>query len=80
MGSGLIKVLIRNAASNWLGFAVQAAVAFFLTPFVLASLGPSRYGVWMLVGSLTGYYGLLDLGFRAGLTQYLTRYLATGDY
>jgi O-antigen/teichoic acid export membrane protein len=80
MGSGLVKVLIRNAASNWLGFAVQAAVAFFLTPFVLASLGSSRYGVWMLVGSLTGYYGLLDLGFRAGLTQYLTRYLATGDY
>jgi O-antigen/teichoic acid export membrane protein len=80
MGSGLVRVLIRNAASNWLGFAVQAAVAFFLTPFVLASLGSSRYGVWMLVGSLTGYYGLLDLGFRAGLTQYLTRYLATGDY
>src|SRR5262249_34974434 len=49
-------------------------------PFVLASLGPSRYGVWMLVGSLTGYYGLLDLGFRAGLTQYMTRYLATRDY
>jgi len=29
--------------------------------------------------SVTGYYGLLDLGIRGGLTQYITRHLATGD-
>jgi O-antigen/teichoic acid export membrane protein len=80
MRSSLAKVILRNSVSNWLGFAVQAATAFVLTPFVLASLGSSRYGVWMLVGTFTGYYGLLDLGFRAGLTQYLTRYLAKHDY
>src|SRR5262249_57148855 len=57
---------------------VHAGIAFFLTPFVLASLGPARYGVWALLINLSGYYGLLDLGFRAGLTQYMTRYLALG--
>jgi O-antigen/teichoic acid export membrane protein len=55
-------------------------VAFFLTPFVLHSLGEVRYGVWTLAIGFTGYYGLLDLGFSAGLTQYLTRYLATKDF
>ncbi len=28
---------------------------------------------------LTGYYGMLDFGFSAGITQYLTRYLAAKD-
>ena len=76
----MLKIVIRNIVSNWLGFAVQAAVAFFLTPFILRSLGETRYGVWALVTGLTGYYGLLDLGFRAGITQYLTRHLATRDF
>ena len=51
-----------------------------LTPFVLRELGVARYGVWILTSSIIGYYGFLDLGFRAGVTQYLTRYLALGDY
>jgi len=62
------------------GFAVHTAIAFFLTPFVLASLGEVRYGVWALVIGLTGYYGILDLGFRQGMTQYMTRYLAARDF
>ncbi len=74
-----LRRVARNVAYNWTGFAVQIAVAFFLTPFVIHKLGDARYGVWALTVSLTGYYGLLDLGFRAGLTQYITRALAVGD-
>lgn len=74
------RVLVRNISANWIGFASQVAVTFFLTPFILQSLGHERYGVWTIVMSITGYYGLLDLGFRASLTQYLTRYLATANY
>jgi O-antigen/teichoic acid export membrane protein len=73
-------IILRNIASNWVGFAVSAAVTLVLTPFVLQELGVSRYGVWILTSSLLGYYGFLDLGFRAGVTQYLTRNLAMRDY
>jgi O-antigen/teichoic acid export membrane protein len=76
----MFRILARNIASNWIGFAVQVLVAFFLTPFVLQGLGDARYGIWALVMGLTGYYGLLDMGFRAGITQYLTRRLATRDF
>ncbi|MGH8468037.1 MAG: oligosaccharide flippase family protein [Gammaproteobacteria bacterium] len=72
--------ILRNIASNWTGFAVNAAVTVVLTPFVLGQLGEARYGVWMFTSSIIGSYGLLDLGFRAGVTQYLTRYLALSDY
>src|SRR3954452_7832421 len=74
------RTIARNAACNWAGFVVQLAVAFLLTPFVLAKLGDVRYGAWTLIVGLSGYYGLLDLGFRAGLTQYLTRHLANRDF
>jgi O-antigen/teichoic acid export membrane protein len=72
-------VILRNVASNWVGFAVNAGVTLVLTPFVLSHLGPARYGLWILASSIIGYYGLLDIGFRAGVTQYLTRYIAIGD-
>ncbi len=74
------RVLVRNILSNWAGFAVQVGLTFVLTPFVLRELGDVRYGVWALIVGLTGYYGLLDLGFRAGLTQYVTRHLALRDF
>ena len=76
----MLRTIARNIVSNWMGYAINAVVIFFLTPFVLRSLGDTRYGVWILANGLTGYFGLLDLGFRAGTTQYLTRYLAQQDY
>jgi O-antigen/teichoic acid export membrane protein len=74
------SVILRNVASNWLGFAINAGVTLVLTPFILHQLGTSRYGIWILTSSIIGYYGMLDIGFRAGVTQYLTRYMAAGDY
>ena len=74
------SVILRNIASNWVGFGINAAVTLALTPFVLSELGAARYGIWILTGSIIGYYGFLDLGFRAGVTQYLTRYLAVRDF
>jgi O-antigen/teichoic acid export membrane protein len=72
-------VILRNVASNWAGFALNAGITLILTPFILSELGATRYGIWVLTSSVIGYYGLLDLGFRAGVTQYLTRYLSAGD-
>lgn len=65
--------------SNWTGYLVQVIVAFFLTPYILRSLGDVRYGVWSIAMGVTGYYGLLDLGISAGISQYLTRHLAEND-
>ena len=73
------RTIIRNVLSNWAGYGVSIAVAIFLSPFVVHSLGDGAYGMWTLLVSLTGYYGLLDLGIRSGVGQYVTRYWAQGD-
>ena len=75
----LTRRLVRNVACHWAGYIVQVAVAFFMTPYVIHTLGEARYGIWTLVMGLTGYYGLLDLGIAYGITQYLTRCLAAND-
>ncbi len=76
----IVRTLVRNIVSNWVGYAVQVCLAFVLTPFVLHSLGETKYGIWAVAVGVTGYYGLLDLGFSAGMTQYFTRYLAEKDF
>jgi O-antigen/teichoic acid export membrane protein len=68
-----------NALSNWATFGVSAVVALLLTPFVVRHLGKTGYGIWTLVGSFTGYYGLLNLGVDSALTRYIARYAARGD-
>lgn len=51
-----------------------------LTPFVLSHLGVERYGVWILINSFIGYYGMLDFGFRAGVNQFLIRSVAAKEF
>src|SRR5215831_10729295 len=60
-----------NALSNFGGLAVSVAVGFFLTPAMLLYLGEKRFGIWTLVSSLVGYYGLLDFGVGSAIFRYV---------
>lgn len=55
-------------------------IAFFLSPFVIRHLGSSAYGVWVLILSLTGYLGLLDLGVRGTATFYVAKFHGQGKH
>ena len=48
---------------------------FFLSPFILHTLGTAQYGIWQLLTVLTGYMGILDLGVRASTGRYILLYL-----
>ena len=53
---------------------------FFLAPFLVHHLGLTGYGVWTLVISLTGYFGMLDLGMRQSVGRFVSRYVALSDH
>ena len=59
--------------SNWGAFAFAAVVSFMLSPFIVHQLGDTAYGTWALVGAITGYLGLLDLGVRGAVTRYVAQ-------
>jgi len=73
------RIYARNLAANWIGYGANLAVMFFLSPFVVHTLGDVRYGVWSLIMSLTGYLGLVELGTRGGLGRFINFYLGKED-
>jgi len=70
---------LKNVASSWAGLATSVAVGFFLSPFILHRLGDDAFGLWILVFSVTGYYGLFDFGIRSSLVRYVAKFKATGE-
>jgi O-antigen/teichoic acid export membrane protein len=63
---------------NLTAFASVAAIAFFLSPFVVHHLGNAAYGVWVVVNTMISYMGLLDLGLRGAVTRFTSNYHAQG--
>lgn len=71
---------VKNLAINWLSFGATGVVMFFISPFVIHSLGTVEYGIWSLVTVLTGYMGVLDLGIRASTGRHIFLYTGRGDH
>jgi O-antigen/teichoic acid export membrane protein len=70
---------LKNVASSWAGLGTSIVVGFFLSPFILHHLGDDAFGLWILVFSVTGYYGLFDFGIRSSLVRYVAKFKATGE-
>ncbi len=73
------RQIIKNIGSSWFALGNNILVGIFLSPFILHRLGDSAFGVWVLTFSITGYYGLFDLGIRSSIVRYVSKYLATGS-
>lgn len=74
------RIYARNLAFNWISHAANMVVLFFLSPFVIHTLGKIEYGIWSLLIVLTGYMGILDLGVRQSTGRYITLYLGRKDH
>jgi O-antigen/teichoic acid export membrane protein len=73
------RTIVRSVCSNWAAYFVTAVVGFVLAPKVVHALGDTGYGLWTLILSLTGYFGLLDLGIRSSVGRFVARHAALGD-
>jgi O-antigen/teichoic acid export membrane protein len=58
----------------------QTVTGFLVMPVLIYRLGDATYGVWIVLGALTSYFGLLDLGIRGAVGRYVALYHANGDY
>ncbi len=71
--------IFRSAAWNWAGMIFDSAAAFLVMPFLIRQLGEARYGTWVLIGSLSSYFGMLDLGVRGSVGRFIAFHRARGD-
>lgn len=73
------RIHARNLLANWGAHAAAMVVMFFLSPFIVHTLGKVEYGIWSLLTVLTGYMGVLDLGVRASTGRHIILYLGRDD-
>jgi O-antigen/teichoic acid export membrane protein len=73
------KRLIHNTIFNVVTLVSGAVITFFLIRFFLAQLGESRYGIWVLIGSIFQYRRLLDMGMNSSIDRYIPVNLARRD-
>jgi O-antigen/teichoic acid export membrane protein len=71
--------ILKNVGSSWFALGVNVLVGIFLSPYILHRLGDDAFGLWILIFSVTGYYGLFDLGIRSSIVRYVAKYSATNE-
>ncbi|AQT69450.1 putative membrane protein EpsK [Anaerohalosphaera lusitana] len=71
--------LVLNAMSTWGPLLTNTVISLILTPLLVATLGKVDYGIWILVGSFIGYYGLLRIGVGSGILRFVPYHHARGD-
>jgi O-antigen/teichoic acid export membrane protein len=73
------RTIARNVICNGSGMAVSLAVGMVTVRLLVDRLGEDSYGLWILIASLTGYFGLLDLGIRGSVGRNMAYCRARGD-
>ena len=71
--------LMRGSFVSVTGLGIQIAISFFMMPFLISSFGESDYGLWSLVATFMGYYGLLDLGFSSAVSRFVARTIGSSN-
>jgi O-antigen/teichoic acid export membrane protein len=64
---------------NTAGLLVEVGTGFLVMPLLIAKLGDSTYGVWLVLGALTSYFGLLELGVRGAVGRHIALHHAAGN-
>ena len=72
--------IVKNALANGAGLACEAIISFCMLPFILHRIGEAAYGVWAFTIAISGYMGILNLGFRPAINKYVAQYNATGEW
>jgi O-antigen/teichoic acid export membrane protein len=72
--------LFKNVGSSWFALGFNILVGIFISPYILHHLGDDAFGLWVLIFSITGYYGLFDLGIRSSIVRYVATYSAIRDH
>ena len=72
--------LMRNSLYASGGWILAAIVGFATTPYLVYRLTTEGYGAYILLTSLAGYYGILDLGLGQGIVKFVAEYEAKKEW
>jgi len=70
----------KNIAALFIIRGLNIAVGLALVPLTLNYLDPTRYGIWITLSSIIGWFGFFDIGLGHGLRNRFAEALATGNH
>jgi O-antigen/teichoic acid export membrane protein len=69
-----MRTLNRNLFVSYLQTVVNIVTPIVVTPIVFRALGNTSYGLWALMMSIVGYFGLTNLGFTNTFLKDVAKY------
>jgi len=73
------KKIFRGAVATVFSLGIVTIIGLVIMPLVVNHLGDRLYGVWVLVGTVTGYFAFLDLGLSSAVMRFVSQALGRGD-
>ena len=71
---------LRNSAFHFVGGLLPAVALFVTIPILLHRMGPDAYGALVLITSIVGYFGIMDINATAGTVKYVAEHQARGEH
>jgi O-antigen/teichoic acid export membrane protein len=71
-----LVTVARNVSTRYLAIIAETVVGLVMLPFNLTHLGTAEYGLWVLLGSITVHFSVLDLGYGGALVKFMAQYRA----
>ncbi len=87
MATALPTVTIRkqattlsyNTATSVASLLIEAAVKFYLVRYLMHQLGDTAYGIWIAIGGILAYGGILQFGLNSAVNWQVPQKLAAND-
>lgn len=76
---GLHRRLTLNSISNVSRYGISLVVAFFITPYMVHTLGDAQFGFWVVLLSFAGYAGILEMGVQPAVVRLVGQAKGQGD-
>ena len=74
-----LRKVLRNTFSAIGVRILLIIISILLIPFMIAKMGKQEFGILALMGAVTGYVGLLDVGFNSAFIKYISEHFTRGE-
>jgi O-antigen/teichoic acid export membrane protein len=71
--------LFWGAMSRWASLGVSVLLGLLITPLIIKTLGKDLYGLWGVVASFSGFYGLFDFGLSSAASRFFGTAIGAKD-
>ncbi|MCP4265139.1 MAG: oligosaccharide flippase family protein [Candidatus Brocadiaceae bacterium] len=76
---GHIKKLLRGSGFSTLNLGFGLILGLILSPYIVRILGDRHYGIYILAGTFTAWFSLLDLGLYSATSRFVTLHYTKKD-